>query len=59
MKKETKRNKSYKYIVRFWYKERTWEVIVDNDKDLFDILNHKEYHVFEVDKLYTDRKAIL
>lgn len=54
-----KRKKSYKYIVRFWYQERSWEVVVDNDKELLDILNNKEFHVYEVDKLYTDRKAIL
>lgn len=53
------RKKSYKYVVRFWYHERSWEVVVDNDKDLFDILNNKDFHVYEVDKLYTNRKAIL
>ena len=55
------RNKGYKYgyIVRFWYQERSWEVIVNNDKELFDVLNNKEFHVYEVENLYTDRKALL
>ena len=58
MKKYKKKSSKYGYVVRFWYKERSWEVIVYNDEELFDILNNKDFHVYEVEKLYTDRKAV-
>lgn len=58
MKKNRKKSSKYGYIVRFWYKERSWEIVVKNDKELFNVLNNKDFHVYEVEKLYTDGKAI-
>lgn len=59
MKKNRKKSSKYGYIVRFWYHERSWEVVVKNDKELFNILNNKDFHVYEVEKLYNDGKGIL
>ena len=59
MKKNKKKFSKYKYIVRFWYQKRSWEVVVNNDRELFNILNNKDLHVYEVEKLYSNGKAIL
>jgi len=32
---------------------------VNNDRELFNILNNKDLHVYEVEKLYSNGKAIL
>ena len=59
MKKNRKKSSKYGYIVRFWYHEHSWEVVVKNDKELFNILNNKDFHVYEVEKFYNGGKEIL